>query len=40
VIAGLANPADSTVGLGMAGATADLGEHTGRGGTLYVFALP
>jgi glucose dehydrogenase len=40
VIAGLANPADSTVGLGMAGATADLSEHTGRGGTLYVFALP
>lgn len=31
---------DSTAGDGFAGATADLRNHTARGGTLYVFALP
>ncbi len=40
VVAGQLNPADSTVALGFAGAMRDLPEATGRGGTLYVFALP
>ncbi|CAA9296271.1 MAG: Methanol dehydrogenase large subunit protein [uncultured Gemmatimonadetes bacterium] len=40
VVAGQANPEDSTVALGFAGAMSDLGRYTERGGTLYVFALP
>ncbi|HEX2091762.1 MAG TPA: methanol/ethanol family PQQ-dependent dehydrogenase [Longimicrobiaceae bacterium] len=40
VVAGPANPEDSTVALGFAGATSDLPQHTSRGGTLYVFSLP
>ncbi|HEX9937161.1 MAG TPA: methanol/ethanol family PQQ-dependent dehydrogenase [Longimicrobium sp.] len=40
VVAGEANPMDSTVALGFAGAMRDLPAATGRGGTLYVFALP
>ena len=31
---------DEEAALSFAGATADLGEHTGRGGMLYVFTLP
>jgi glucose dehydrogenase len=40
VVAGQANASDSTVALGFAGAMSDLPAATGRGGTLYVFALP
>jgi glucose dehydrogenase len=40
VVAGELNAADSTVALGFAGAMADLAHYTGRGGLLYVFALP
>jgi PQQ-dependent dehydrogenase (methanol/ethanol family) len=40
VVAGEVNPADSTVGLGFAGAMGDLPSATSRGGTLYVFGLP
>jgi lanthanide-dependent methanol dehydrogenase len=40
VVAGNANPNDSTVALGFAGAMRDLPNHSSRGGTLYVFALP
>jgi PQQ-dependent dehydrogenase (methanol/ethanol family) len=40
VVAGDANPADSTVALGFAGAMSDLPQATGKGGTLYVFGLP
>jgi glucose dehydrogenase len=40
VVAGELNPADSTVAAGFAGAMADLSRYTGRGGLLYVFALP
>ena len=40
VVAGDANPNDSTVALGFAGAMRDLPDVTSRGGTLYVFALP
>jgi glucose dehydrogenase len=40
VVAGELNAADSTVALGFAGAMADLSHYTGRGGLLYVFALP
>jgi len=40
VVAGQANGSDSTVALGFAGAMTDLPQATGRGGTLYVFALP
>jgi lanthanide-dependent methanol dehydrogenase len=40
IVAGDANPNDSTVALGFAGAMRDLPDATGRGGTLYVFALP
>jgi lanthanide-dependent methanol dehydrogenase len=39
VAAGL-SPEDSTAALGFVGAMGDLPEHTRRGGTLYVFALP
>jgi len=35
-----ASPQDSTAGDGFVGATADLPNHTDRGGTLYVFSLP
>jgi PQQ-dependent dehydrogenase (methanol/ethanol family) len=38
-VEGMVDPRDSTAGDGFAGATADLREHTNRGGTLYVFAL-
>jgi PQQ-dependent dehydrogenase (methanol/ethanol family) len=40
VIAANANPQDSFVALGFAGAMRDLPDATGRGGTLYVFGLP
>jgi lanthanide-dependent methanol dehydrogenase len=40
IVAGDANPNDSTVALGFAGAMRDLPQHTGKGGTLYVFGLP
>jgi glucose dehydrogenase len=40
VVAGMANPEDTTVALGFAGAMRDLPGATTRGGTLYVFALP
>jgi lanthanide-dependent methanol dehydrogenase len=40
IVAGNANPNDSLVALGFAGAMRDLPNHTGPGGTLYVFALP
>ena len=39
-VEGEVDPRDSTGGDGFAGATADLRQHTARGGTLYVFALP
>ncbi|GLC23919.1 methanol/ethanol family PQQ-dependent dehydrogenase [Roseisolibacter agri] len=40
IVAGAADPRDSTVALGFAGAMSDLPAVTNRGGTLYVFALP
>jgi len=40
IVAGGADPRDSTVALGFAGAMSDLPAVTNRGGTLYVFALP
>jgi alcohol dehydrogenase (cytochrome c) len=40
IVAGAADPRDSTVALGFAGAMTDLPQVTNRGGTLYVFALP
>ena len=40
VVVGMLNPRDSTAALGFAGAMSDLPQHTSRGGTLYVFALP
>jgi PQQ-dependent dehydrogenase (methanol/ethanol family) len=40
VVAGELDPSDSTAALGFAAATADLPQHTNRGGTLYVFGLP
>ncbi len=40
VVAADANPSDSTVALGFAGAMRDLPDVTEKGGTLYVFALP
>ncbi|HEX6042804.1 methanol/ethanol family PQQ-dependent dehydrogenase [Longimicrobium sp.] len=40
VVAGDLNANDSTGALGFAGAMRDLPQATGRGGTLYVFALP
>jgi PQQ-dependent dehydrogenase (methanol/ethanol family) len=40
VVAGMADPRDSTVALGFGGAMSDLPTVTTRGGTLYVFALP
>jgi PQQ-dependent dehydrogenase (methanol/ethanol family) len=39
VAAGL-DPRDPTAALGFVNAMSDLPEHTGKGGTLYVFALP
>ena len=39
VAAGL-DPRDSTAVLGFVAAMTDLPEHTAKGGTLYVFALP
>ena len=40
VVSGDLDPRDSTAANGMANATADLPQHTGKGGMLYVFALP
>jgi PQQ-dependent dehydrogenase (methanol/ethanol family) len=40
VVAGELNAADSTAATGFGGAMADLSHYTGRGGLLYVFALP
>ena len=40
VVAGELDPSDSTGALGFVGAMRDLPQHTQRGGTLYVFALP
>ena len=40
IVAGAADPRDSTVALGFGGAMTDLPQVTNRGGTLYVFALP
>jgi len=39
VAAGL-DPRDASAALGFANAMKDLPEHTTKGGTLYVFALP
>ncbi|MBZ5583285.1 MAG: methanol/ethanol family PQQ-dependent dehydrogenase [Acidobacteriia bacterium] len=40
VVAGGINTQDGTAALGFANAMTDLGKHTTKGGTLYVFALP
>jgi lanthanide-dependent methanol dehydrogenase len=40
IVAGDADPRDSTVALGFAGAMTDLPKYTNKGGTLYVFGLP
>lgn len=40
IVAGELDPADATSALGFVGATQDLPQHTSKGGTLYVFALP
>jgi PQQ-dependent dehydrogenase (methanol/ethanol family) len=40
IVAGGLDPRDSTAALGFAAGMADLPEHTTKGGTLYVFALP
>jgi PQQ-dependent dehydrogenase (methanol/ethanol family) len=40
VVAGGLDARDATAALGFAGATADLPDHTTKGGMLYVFALP
>jgi PQQ-dependent dehydrogenase (methanol/ethanol family) len=40
VVAGDLDPRDATAALGFAGATGDLGQHTTKGGMLYVFGLP
>jgi glucose dehydrogenase len=34
------DPRDATAGKGFAAAMADLPQHTGKGGALYVFSLP
>ena len=40
IVAGDLDPRDPTAALGFVGAMKDLKEHTKKGGTLYVFALP
>jgi glucose dehydrogenase len=40
IVAGDLDPRDQTAALGMVGATGDLPRYTGKGGMLYVFALP
>jgi lanthanide-dependent methanol dehydrogenase len=40
IVAGGLDPRDPTGALGFVGATADLPEHTTKGGMLYVFSLP
>jgi alcohol dehydrogenase (cytochrome c) len=40
IVAGDLSPQDGTAGLGSVNAMRDLPEHTAKGGTLYVFALP
>ena len=40
IVAGELDPRDGTGALGFVNAMKDLPEHTGKGGTLYVFALP
>jgi lanthanide-dependent methanol dehydrogenase len=40
IVAGNLDKRDGTGALGMINATRDLPDHTGQGGTLYVFALP
>jgi PQQ-dependent dehydrogenase (methanol/ethanol family) len=40
IVAGDLSPEDSTAALGFVGAMSDLPQHTSKGGTLYVFALP
>jgi alcohol dehydrogenase (cytochrome c) len=40
VVSAELDPRDSTASNGMVGATNDLPEYTGKGGTLYVFSLP
>jgi PQQ-dependent dehydrogenase (methanol/ethanol family) len=40
IVSGELDPRDGTAANGMVNATADLPQHTGKGGMLYVFALP
>jgi PQQ-dependent dehydrogenase (methanol/ethanol family) len=40
IVAGGLDPRDQTSALGFVGAMTDLPNHTGKGGTIYVFALP
>ncbi len=40
VVAGGINTKDGTAALGFTNAMTDLGDHTTKGGTLYVFSLP
>ena len=40
IVAGGLDPRDETSALGFVGATKDLPNHTGKGGTIYVFSLP
>jgi PQQ-dependent dehydrogenase (methanol/ethanol family) len=40
IVVGGLDPRDPTAALGFVGATTDLPDHTTKGGTLYVFALP
>jgi len=40
IVAGDLDPSDATAALGFVGAMKDLPEHSNKGGTLYVFALP
>jgi alcohol dehydrogenase (cytochrome c) len=40
IVSGDLDPRDATAGKGFAAAMADLPQETGKGGTLYVFALP
>jgi PQQ-dependent dehydrogenase (methanol/ethanol family) len=40
IVAGDLDPRDGTAALGFVNATKDLPQHTGKGGMLYVFALP
>ena len=40
IVAGGLDPRDSSAALGFVAAMTDLPQHTTKGGTLYVFALP